>query len=151
MTIFMEALLVTAVMVCGIPPAYGDAPAGRYVISTGIVYDKKTRLTWQQVVSQTTYTWSDAKTYCASASVQSALGGTGWRLPTIKELHTLVDYTQTSAPMIDRTAFPGIPQFSFFWSATPTAGLTGVAAGLDFNAIQSSDGTTTSHYARCVR
>ena len=32
---------------------------------------------------------ADAKTECANAN----LGGTGWRLPTLKELQSLVDYS----------------------------------------------------------
>ena len=61
--------------------ASGNAPDNRYTVASGTVYDTKTKLTWQQVVPWTTYSWADAKTYCAGLS----LAGTGWRLPTVKD------------------------------------------------------------------
>ena len=63
------------------------APSGHYVVTAGsgtgngTVYDTKSKLTWQQTISTATYTWADAKTYCAG--VGASLGGTGWRLPTV--------------------------------------------------------------------
>ena len=68
-----------------------DAPAGRFAKSTGIVTDTKTGLTWQQPASSATYTSDAAYTYCAGL-------GTGWRVPTAKELLTLVGLTPPSFP-----------------------------------------------------
>jgi hypothetical protein len=114
-------------------PADANAPGGRYVVtnggtSNGTVYDTKTKLTWQQTISSISCTWADAKGYCAG--VGSSLGGTGWRLPTLKELQSLVDYSQTTPPMIDSTAFPGTP--FWFWSASPLAGSSSYAWGVHF-------------------
>jgi hypothetical protein len=66
-------------------------PTGHYVVAagSGTVYDTKSNLTWQQTVSSTAYTWADAKAYCAG--VGTSLEGTGWRLPTIRELQSIVD------------------------------------------------------------
>jgi hypothetical protein len=55
-----------------------------YTAAGGTVYDAKTKLTWQQTVSSSMYTWADAKTYCAG--VGTSLGGTGWRLPREQEM-----------------------------------------------------------------
>jgi hypothetical protein len=113
---------VLAIIVVTLPTSAGaNAPAGQYVVTAGgtgngTVYDTKSRLTWQQTASSTMYTWVDAKTYCAG--VGASLGGTGWRLPTLKELQSLVDYSQSTGPMIDPNAFPATSR-SFFWSATP--------------------------------
>src|SRR5262249_9568805 len=79
-------------------------PISRYSFpATGVVLDNKTTLTWQQTPPMSTFTLSGALSYCAGLN----LGGTGWRLPTAKELLTLVDYsrsgTQTTG-MIDPTA-----------------------------------------------
>ena len=108
--------------------ADANAPAGRYVVTAGgtghgTVQDTKTGLIWQQTVTSTSaaYNWAGAKTYCASTAVSTSLGGTGWRLPTLKELQTIVDYTQATAPIIDSTAFPSTPA-SGFWSSSPLAG-----------------------------
>ena len=103
---------------------HANAPPGRYTVSnggtpTGTVYDTFTKLTWQQQVSSTTYTWSGAGTYCTGNT--PGLPGTGWRLPTLKELQTIVDYTITSPPMIDPIAFPSAPA-SWFWTSSPVAG-----------------------------
>jgi Protein of unknown function (DUF1566) len=95
------------------------APAGRYTITSGTVYDTKTKLTWQQAVSGT-YAWGGGSIetpgtpayYCSVLS----LNGAGWRLPTVNELLSIVDYS-TSSPAIDPSAFPGTPS-NLFWSTT---------------------------------
>ena len=91
--------------------------------------DNKTKLTWQQQAPTATYNWADAKTYCAGLG--GTLGGSGWRLPTIKELTTLIDYSQGTPPVIDTTVFPGTP-VAYFWSSTPMAGSTTYAWNLYF-------------------
>ena len=142
-----DAIVIFGVLLVSIAPARGAAPAGRYTVSAGTVYDMKTKLTWQQSVTPTTYTFSDATNYCAALSV--TLGGAGWRLPTIKELQTIVDYSQADAPWIDRTAFPSTP-VHYFWSATAEAGTT-THWVLDFSVggIQ-LPGMSTSNNVRCV-
>jgi Protein of unknown function (DUF1566) len=116
---------VMAIMVFTLTRLAGAAaPTGHYVVTAGsgtgngTVYDTKSKLTWQQTVSSTTYTWSGVQTYCAG--VGTSLGGTGWRLPTVKELYSLVDLSQTAGPYIDPTAFPSTPSDSF-WSSSPVA------------------------------
>jgi hypothetical protein len=76
--------------------AHADAPVGRYIVANGTVTDMKTHLVWQQRDDGMTRTWDSAGTYCAGLS----LDGEGWRLPTIKELQTIVDYSKTN-PSID--------------------------------------------------
>jgi hypothetical protein len=95
--------------------AHADAPTGRYTITNGTVYDSKSKLTWQQTVPSTKYAWAAAKTYCSGLS----LAGSGWRLPTAKELQTIVDESRNS-PSIDPTAFPSTP-LDYFWSSSPLA------------------------------
>ena len=128
-------------------PAYADAPAGRYTASSGTVYDTKTKLTWQQTVTPTTYSFVNATSYCAGLG--ASLGGAGWRVPTIKELQTILDYSQVSGPLIDHTAFPSTP-IHYFWSSTPQAGTSGpwvVDFGLGNVTIP---GMSTSNNVRCV-
>ena len=86
----------------------GAAPAGRYVISNGTVADSKTGLTWEQAVDPKGASLAGAQAICDTLS----LGGQGgWRLPTVKELYSILDFEGGSAtgsvPMIDPTAFPG--------------------------------------------
>jgi hypothetical protein len=99
-------LLVVAVILMSLRALEARAtfPSGRYVISNGTVYDTKTKLTWQQAAPTGTFLASDASTYCRNLG--SIMPGT-WRLPTIKELSTLVDYNAGKVIPIDVLAFPG--------------------------------------------
>jgi Protein of unknown function (DUF1566) len=123
-----------------------SAPPERYVTDSarGTVYDSKTKLTWQQIIPAAIYTWAEAQTHCADV-------GAGWRLPTIKELLTIVDESQM-APSIDQTAFPSTPPNSLWWSSSPVAFSTSYAWLVDF-----SRGKTFAYeisntlYVRCVR
>jgi hypothetical protein len=131
------------------------APAGHYVVTAGsetgngTVYDTKSKLTWQQTVSSTAYNLADAKTYCAG--VGASLGGTGWRVPTIKELRSIVDFSQTD-PAIDPNAFSATPSAEF-WSSSPLAGSSSYAWSVGFRYGVASS-TVVSFYGgavRCVR
>lgn len=122
---------------------YANAPPGRYVISTGTVYDSRTRLTWQQATDGGSFTQAQGASHCA------ALGGT-WRLPQISELLTIVDPTRTTSPAIDLTAFPGTGA-EIYWSATTYHGVSGSSWGVDFTDGGSNvyDATFTKR-VRCV-
>jgi hypothetical protein len=64
---------------------------------TGTVFDRMTDLMWQRSASGTTYTNAAAVAACKA----SKLGGyADWRLPTVIELVSIVDYTATS-PSVD--------------------------------------------------
>jgi Protein of unknown function (DUF1566) len=152
---FLGAVAIIAV---ALPTsADANAPAGRYVVTAGgtgngTVQDTKTGLIWQQTVSLASYDWAGAKTYCGSTAVSTSLGGTGWRLPTLKELQTIVDYTQATDPKIDSTAFPSTPSDTF-WSSSPAAGAPSHAWLVDFFRGSTDDGGDVSvgNYVRCVR
>jgi hypothetical protein len=102
-----------------------DAPPGRYTISSDIAFDTKTMLAWQRSIPTGLVTWDSARTYCTALS----LLGSGWRLPTVKELLTIVDVTRQN-PTIDLRAFPGTPatapnageDWGPFWTSTEVAG-----------------------------
>ncbi len=134
-------------------PARGDAPPGRYTRSGGTVVDSVTHLTWQQMVATSggddgagRSTWANAKTSCAS------LGG-GYRLPTAKELLTLVDFSKVN-PAIDTSSdgFPGTPSEPF-WTATPLAGSPPTSAWfISFDDGYAGNGDMTQpSRVRCVR
>lgn len=112
----------------------------------GTVRDNSTQLTWQLAASSERSTWSEASQACSMLDLQ----GTGWRLPTMKELQTLVDETR-AAPAIDPEAFPDTPAEGF-WAATPLAASGGAHwfvsfdAGIAYNALD-----THPYRYRCVR
>ena len=130
--------------------ARASAPAGRYVVNGGTVLDNQTKLTWQRTASPTRYSWANAKTACDGAGV--TLGGNGWRVPTIKELQTLVDFSQpATAALIDATAFPATASDSF-WSSTPLTGSASMAWDVNFILGNAANEAVTSPlYVRCVR
>lgn len=122
------------------------APTGRYTTSTGTVYDTKTGLTWQQPISTQLVNNANAPTYCASL-------GSGWRVPTLKELVTIVDYTVAPpGPMVDNTAFPQTPTDQEYLSMTAFA--TSGSWVIDFGSATICDNCGSngnSFYVRCVR
>lgn len=132
--------------------AVGAAPSGRYTIAGTTVVDNKTKLTWQRSTSPSALLREESKAYCGAASTLAELGGKGWRLPTAKELMTLVDFSvPTPGPTIDATAFPGTPA-EFFWTATPLPGGDDGVWNVDFghgHATNYPSGPTS--YVRCVR
>jgi hypothetical protein len=144
----------TAVRCVRSASADAGAPAERYVVASdgtgkGTVYDTNTRLTWQQTAPSTAYTWATAKTYCADLG--ASLVGTGWRLPTIKELVTIVDYSQAAPPTIDRNAFPGTP-LGYYLSSSPSAGSPPNPFVVDFSGGNTSNNCITYRCnVRCVR
>lgn len=127
--------------------AQASAPAGRYTLSVDTVYDTKTKLTWQRATPGATYDWPGAKSYCQGLT----LGGysSGWRLPTIQELSSLVDVASFN-PAIDKAAFPGTP-VGRYWSSSPNARYSGAwTVTFDYgNATHYN--TTDSYPVRCVR
>src|SRR4051812_45424482 len=126
------------------------APPGRYTASSGTVLDTKTRLVWQQPFAPSAMTWAAAKSYCAGLG--TTLGGSGWRLPTIKELQTLVDVSVATGPSIDANYFPNAGTGNF-WSATPSTADTTAVWVLSFNASggEGQAGMSGTAGVRCVR
>jgi Protein of unknown function (DUF1566) len=147
---------VSIVVVALTTSAGASAPTVRYVVTVsgpgnGTVQDTKTGLIWQQTVPSATYTWAGAKTYCGSTAVSTSLGGMGWRLPTRKELQTIVDYSQATAPTIDSTAFPSTPA-NWFWSSSPLAVSSSNAWGVYFgNGSTYNLDVSNTGSVRCVR
>ena len=144
---------IVVMMVILAASADANAPVGQYVVTAGgtadgTVYDTKSKLTWQQSASSTAYGWQDAKIYCSGMIVN-----TGWRLPTIKELMTLFDYSQKTVS-IDSNAFPGTPA-AVFWSVSAVANSSSKAWAVDFadpsNDIMAGRDMSSTAYVRCVR
>lgn len=130
---------------------WAAAPHGQYdILNDGTVKDRKTGLIWQQKAATVQHTWSSAKDYCA----QLSLGGvsSGWRLPEVLELASLVDRAAASpSPTIDSTAFPSATA-GRFWTATASAGYAGKYWFLDFaSGILNSDSDEQPYWVRCVR
>jgi hypothetical protein len=128
--------------------ADADAPPDQYILSTDAVYDTKTKLTWQRNAPAAYYSYYDAAFYCQGLSADG--GGSGWRLPTIKELQTIVDDT-VLPPTVDPAAFPD-PMADLFWSSTIYVNDTNKAWGVAFNSGGAYESETwVNGRVRCVR
>lgn len=128
----------------------GDAPAGRYTFpTTTTVLDTKTGLVWQRKASTTAATQAGASSACFNNPM--ALAGTGWRVPTAKELLTLLDFSRTNG--LDSAAFPAEPAGAY-WSATRANAAGDQAWIVNFppsNATHESAAANETHLVRCVR
>jgi len=137
-------------LVGSVRSAIADAPPGRYTIAAGEVTDTQTGLIWQQGMSSTTgVTWADAPTYCSTLN----WNGHTWRLPSLRELQTLVDESTTQAPAIDLTAFPGTPS-TYFWTSTAFSASASYAWIVDFTSgftFGYGIDVTGEYPVRCVR
>lgn len=124
-------------------PLRADAPIGRYELHPEAVNDLQTGLVWQRVAAPRSIPWKAAVELCRAR-------GADFRLPTLRELLTLVDATQIH-PAIDRTAFPDTPAGAF-WTASRTAASPDKAWYVDFERGNSGQyGLTLDAYVRCVR
>jgi len=99
----------------------------RFAIRDGMVRDSTTGLIWSQSnASAERLSWQDAQAACAALR----LGGhSDWRLPSIRELLSLVDY-ERHEPAIDTDAFKCTP--SWYWTSTPLHSSPGVFAWFVF-------------------
>jgi hypothetical protein len=134
-------------------PAQADAPSGRYTITAGTVFDNKTGLTWQQTEAASggddgkgNYQWLNGQKSCTAL-------GAKWRLPTVKDLLTIVDFAKAaSPPLIDTGTFLGATADPF-WTATPILGDSGNSYYIvDFGGnLVSLVSASSMHRVRCVR
>ncbi len=124
----------------------------------GTVTDPTTGLTWMRCSmgqmwdgttctgTASTYTWDQAN---ALTGVVTFAGLSDWRLPSLDELRSLIDYTQATSPATNQTLFPASPIFGF-WSGSRYASNSyfawGVSSGGASNGLRSS-----SIEARLVR
>ncbi len=95
----------------------------------GTISDKATGLMWQKSDSQKGLNWEEALAYAAEMNEKKYLGHNDWRVPDVKELQSIVDYTRspetTSSaaidPIFDISEIKneaGVVDYPFFWSST---------------------------------
>lgn len=95
-----------------------DSPVSRFVslLRGEAIRDSQTGIVWEQSPDFFYGTWTEAAAHCHSKNT----GEQGkWRLPTIKELSTLIDSTQKDPALPAGHPFANIKS-SIFWSSTPS-------------------------------
>ena len=120
-------------------PSYGKNDF--YDNRDGAITDRATGLMWSKSDSGQSMNWQNALAWVQKKNAEEYLGHDDWRLPSVKELQSIVDYTRspdtTHSPAIDPlfncTAFTNEVQqvdFPFYWSATTHAGMMGGGAAM---------------------
>ena len=124
--------------------------------TSSVTVDNRTGLMWVtntddynggNYVSSGTYAWESALAKCESLTYA---GFADWRLPNIKELVSIVDYSRQS-PSINKAYFLNT-QSNYYWSST-----TYMPSGSYARLVYFGDGYVDSsnkanyRYARCVR
>ncbi len=101
----------------------------------GTITDGATGLMWAQNDSGAGLTWEEALAWVQTQNAANYLGYDDWRLPNVKELQSLVDYTRApdatgSAalnPLFSAAAVAneaGQPDYPYYWSSTTHANWT---------------------------
>jgi len=106
--------------------------------------DSETGLEWQTGAGDK-MNWEKATEYAKDLN----LNGKGWRLPTVKELLTLVDYSKYDTCIKTKEL---VCVSSYYWSSTTHASYTSYAWGVNFSSgLVYDSNRTNSSYVRCVR
>ena len=128
----------------------------------GTVTDNMTGLMWTQDAQQIpgTMTWNAALTACNDLVFPEVDGYDDWRMPNVRELHSLIDHGLFD-PALPNTAGTGKwsegdpftdMQWSKYWSSTTDAGYTSCAWYVHFgNGYVYSWLKTYFYYVWCVR
>lgn len=133
------------------PKVRPTTPTWRFVIDVnkGTVLDTKTGLMWRRCAEGSSGTdcayrarsfkWDEALLIAADSTWA---GYKDWRVPSLKELQSLVEY-QCWAPAINSTVFPGTPELGVeegpgTWTSTPNAFNVTKAWSIDFSDGRSS-------------
>jgi hypothetical protein len=97
----------------------GPALTGTLSVGVDTVFDSMTNLEWQRTaLEDEDRDWQEALAYCESLTHAAK---SDWRLPSIKELLTIVDESALDAPVVDATSF-GDSSAARYWSSTPARG-----------------------------
>jgi hypothetical protein len=107
----------------------------------GTITDRATGLMWSKMDSGKGMNWQNALAWAQQKNAERFLGHSDWRLPNVKELQSIVDYTRSPDtsqspaidPMFSCTAITNEAHqtdYPFYWSATTHAGLRGGGAAM---------------------
>lgn len=86
-------------------------------VGDGTVIDIDTGVIWEKELGNTDLMWQQAVDYCDNLNKS---GYFDWRLPTMNEVASLVDYGSNSSSNYHPTAF-GNPGYYMYWTATGEA------------------------------
>lgn len=136
-----------------------STPAERFMVNDdSTVTDRLTGLTWKQCPegrkgksceegTAITLDWATAQKVAATTVFA---GKKDWRVPTISELETIIEYSCTM-PAINKAIFPATPAANF-WSLSPYAGYANGVWNINFNdGVKDNSSKNFQLYLRLVR
>ena len=135
-----------------------DWPGTRFTFNTDTVTDNLTGLMWSKNASPEAggpgyeqAAWTTALTYCYNLT----LGGySDWRLPNVKELQSLIDFSQVAPALLSGHPFTDVKS-SNYWSSTTNANpsYTNYAWIVDLSngVVHASDAKSVNSYVWPVR
>ena len=115
-----------------------------------VVLDKETGLVWERFPSAWTSDWNDA---CNACLAKDLCNRRGWRLPSVEELASLLDLSQSNPALPTDHPFGNL-QAPYYWSSTTRNGDYSRAWVINLNTgsiVGSLEKTDTSQYHWCVR
>jgi hypothetical protein len=154
--------LAFALVLFALPVAANAPPQqyARYTKASAEIQDDQTKLAWERFNTRT-------KKQLAGARLQCNAFGSGARIPTVKELLTIVDeephtdyeFGALVQRTIDPSAFGSNTAIDApYWTSTPTGNANANANASEFWGVSFADGTmkrlnanSDAAYVRCVR
>lgn len=132
----------------------GDPAAPRFSLVEGdtAVLDTDTQLVWTRTPTYVKDTHANQKAACTA---KDTAGASGWRLPTVNEFLTIVDYHSSEKPeLVAGHLFTGLQTSSsqMMWTADPGSSVAFKTVDI-YSAYVSQGGyhKDNKHYAWCVR
>lgn len=113
-----------------------------------IFTDKATGLVWQDDMDaeKVKKNWHNAKEYCQDLTLE---GKSDWRLPTLKELKSIVDINKSTPAIKD--GFKNVAS-NFYWSSSEDVSNSSIALYMNFNSgMENGNNKYNNYYIRCVR
>ena len=110
--------------------------------------DHRTGLTWQdnRFVESERVTYAQAEKLCKELRLGKF---DDWRIPTIKELNSIIDYKKYDPAILDGFS---IAESSYYWSSTQYMGDPDKVWGIDFkDGAADANGKAYDRRIRCVR
>jgi cysteine-rich repeat protein len=101
------------------PTTSPSPPQSTYFFTADYIEDSKTGLQWQKTMSKTDMTWQEAQDYCWGLSLSNK---TDWRMPTMIELLSIVDYGKASGPSVNTATFTDAVVDETWWTSTSPPG-----------------------------
>ena len=117
-------------------------------INADCIADQATGLIWQQAGSEYPIDWDRAQAYIRQINAQAFGGYTGWRLPTVNELLSLLNPPPPEEDFCFASPFSSVQKW--IWSGDTRSARASWLVNLEMGFVMSSD-VTDCFYVRAVR